>query len=741
MSNDNIDNETKEVIDSFVSEGFDLLEKADSKIINLDKSQNEEIVNTIFRLFHSLKGSAGYLNFENIKKVTHEAETLLDVFRKENKKPTQQQIDLLYQTSDFIKQLLESVEKRLTDRGFEEETTIMVNDINECIANLKDEIEEGLSVKEFKDNKLETENLVTNEMIENFISESIDLIDSVEHKIISFEDEPANKDIILDIYRNIHTFKGNSGFFGYEDLEEISMRLENVFDDLRNNKITINHNLISSFLKEVDTIRNRLIEISIKFLNKGLNFTKKIKDEKKEISKYPKKIGEILVEIGEATKEVIDEAIDLQTKPIGEILIETGKVSKDAVDKALDIQKITNQAMTSTSQAIQRKDVRVDMTKLDKLFDLVGEIITAGSMVTNNPDLKGLKLDNFAKSVNIFNKITRELQEVTTTIRMIPLEGLFTKMVRLVRDLSRKFNKKINFSVYGQETEMDRNVIEEISDPLVHLLRNSIDHGIESDELRKHRGKEEAGNIELGAKYEGNEVWIIIKDDGAGLDRDKIIKKAIEKNLLIKEESDKLSNDEVWKIIFEPGFSTSDKITEISGRGVGMDVVRKNIEKLRGKIDIKTEKYRGTTIILRIPLTLAILEGVTFKVGNNFYSIPTVDILEFFKAKDNQIVVTEGNNLLLKLRNEILPVIKLHEIFKINTDIKNITDGIILVIQANDKKVCLLIDEIIGSQQLVIKSLSGYLGDINGISGCSIMGNGDVSLIIDTHGLISLFVE
>jgi two-component system, chemotaxis family, sensor kinase CheA len=757
VKQNNIDNETKEVIDSFVSEGFDLLDKAESKIINIDEDKNEEVVNTIFRMFHSIKGSAGYLNFENIKKVTHEAETLLDLFRKEGRKPTQTEIDLLYQTCDFLRQLIDGVEKELTDQGFEEATQIIVNDITQCIVNVKAEVKGGVVRRSKKDifvekkieiNPLDSgheakqDSLITNEMVENYISESIDIIDRIEEKIINFEKNPTNKDLILDAYRNIHTFKGNSGFFGYKDLEDLSMKIEGVFENIRSGKIKINHYLITGFLKDIDTIRQKLADISVKILHKELKETKKtFQTFYKEDSGHKRKLGEILVEMGEVSSEVVEKTVETQNKPIGEILVESGNVTKETLNKALEIQKASAVYTGGvTSIGVQRKDVRVDTSKLDKLFDLVGELIIAGAMVSNNPELKGLKLEGFNKSVNFFNKITRELQEVTMSIRMIPLEGLFTKMIRLVRDLSRKSNKIINLLVYGEDTEMDRTVIEEISDPLVHILRNSIDHGIESEEDRLKKGKEKSGNIKLGAKYEGNEIWVIVEDDGAGLNREKIIKKGIEKGL-ISGDIEKISDDDIWKLIFEPGFSTAEKVTEISGRGVGMDVVRINLEKIRGKIDIKSEKGKGTTITLKIPLTLAIVEGVTIKVGESCFSIPTIDIIEFFKVNNNQITFTDNDNQLIKVRDEIIPAIKLYEAFNVKTNKRNLEDGVIIVVQSNNKKACLLIDEIIGSQQIVVKSLSDYIGSIKGVSGCSILGNGDVSLIIDTNGLIRRFID
>jgi two-component system chemotaxis sensor kinase CheA len=327
------------------------------------------------------------------------------------------------------------------------------------------------------------------------------------------------------------------------------------------------------------------------------------------------------------------------------------------------------------------------------------------------------------------------MQEITMSVRMIPLEGLFNKMRRLVRDLARKFGKKINLTVIGQETEMDRNVIEEIADPLVHIIRNAIDHGIEDGETRKDGGKDDTGTVSLSAKYEGNEIWISIKDDGAGLDRKRILAKAEERELL-KADAETLQDEEVWQFLFEPGFSTAAQVSEVSGRGVGMDVVKRNIESLRGKIDISSTLGGGTEIILKIPLTLAIIDGITLKVGNVLYAIPLGDILEFHKASDEQVTKTDARSEVLRLREEIIPVIKLHEFFQTQTEKIKVSDGILIITQGNGNKAALLVDEIEGYQQIVVKTLPTYLGSMRAISGCSIMGTGEVTLIIDTGSLL-----
>jgi two-component system chemotaxis sensor kinase CheA len=452
-------------------------------------------------------------------------------------------------------------------------------------------------------------------------------------------------------------------------------------------------------------------------------------------------LGEILVDMGAADAGAIQLALEIQEKPLGELLVESGAASRENVTKALEKQRSLEAKPAEPAGAeVQRKEIRVDTAKLDKLFDLVGELITAEAMVVNSPDLKGLKLDHFERAYSALNKISREIQETTMAIRMIPMDGLFHKMTRLVRDLTRKFGKPVDFRVSGQDTEMDKNVIEQISDPLVHILRNSIDHGLEFPAERKAAGKPEAGTVTLDARYEGSEIWVSIRDDGKGLNKEKILAKATERGLL-KVDPSTLEDKDIWAFIFEPGFSTAQVVSEVSGRGVGMDVVRKNLDRIRGAVDVRSVAGKETEFVLRIPLTMAIIEGITVRVGPNYYSIPLNDILEFFKARPDQITRTADGGELVSLRGEILPLAKLWQVFEIKGAMEKPEDGILLVVNAGGRKAGLLIDEVLGNQQIVIKPLSEFLGKVDGVSGCSILGDGTVSFIIDTGRLLSLVLE
>ena len=322
------------------------------------------------------------------------------------------------------------------------------------------------------------------------------------------------------------------------------------------------------------------------------------------------------------------------------------------------------------------------------------------------------------------------------SMRMIPLSGVFRKMVRLVRDVSMKENKKVDLEIIGEETEVDKTIIEQISDPLVHLIRNAVDHGVEAPAQRLAAGKPETGRVTLEAKHSAGEVWILIKDDGNGINRDKLLKKAIERGIA-NEDAYGWKDEDVYKLVFEPGLSTAAQVSSISGRGVGMDVVKRNIEKLRGRIDIRSTPGAGTIFILRIPLTLAIIDGMIVQVGDIKYAIPITSINESLRPAENQITVTPEGLELLNVRHQLLPVIRLHEVYKVKHARTRLTEGILIVVEHDLKKYCLFVDEMVGQHQIVIKGLPEYFGRIRGVSGFAILGDGEISTILDIAGLVS----
>jgi two-component system chemotaxis sensor kinase CheA len=372
-------------------------------------------------------------------------------------------------------------------------------------------------------------------------------------------------------------------------------------------------------------------------------------------------------------------------------------------------------------------------------MDLVGEMVIAEAMVIQNPDLRGLALGNFTKAARQLNKITTDIQDMVMSIRMVPLSATFTKMHRIVRDMCKKLDKEVHLEILGEETEVDKNIIEHISDPLMHLVRNSIDHGIESPEERLAKGKAKIGTITLEAKNAGSDVLIIVKDDGKGLNKEKILKKARENNLLFKNEED-MTDKEIFNLILLPGFSTKETVTEFSGRGVGMDVVTKNIEAVGGSLSVDSVAGKGTVITLKIPLTLAIIDGMNIKVGKARYTIPTISIKESFRPKEGDIITDPDGNEMIMVRGQCYLIRRLHEVYKVKTDITKFTDGIIIMVEQDEKTVCVFADELLGQQQVVVKALPQYIQNLKktrGLAGCTLLGDGSISLILDVTRMFS----
>jgi two-component system chemotaxis sensor kinase CheA len=388
-----------------------------------------------------------------------------------------------------------------------------------------------------------------------------------------------------------------------------------------------------------------------------------------------------------------------------------------------------------TNNGKQQSIISVNTSKLDMLLDLVGEIVISEAMVTKNPDLNGLQLDNFNKASRQLTKLTNELQDVVMSIRMVPVSITFHKRNRIVRDMSKKLNKEVELKIIGEETEVDKNIIDHISDPLMHLVRNALDHGIESNEERVALGKPTVGQITLEAKNAGGDVFIIVRDDGQGLDRHKIYDKAKLKGLTTKSESE-LSDKEIFSYILLPGFSTNERVTEYSGRGVGMDVVKRNIDSIGGTISIESKLGQGCEISIKIPLTLAIIDGLEVAVGRAKYTIPINSIRESFKPKENEVIEDSDGNEMIMIRGEAYPIYRLHRLFNIETKITSSSDGIMVMVEDNTKAACVFVDSLIGEQQVVVKALPNYIKKAKGVAGCTILGDGDISLILDVSGVL-----
>lgn len=387
--------------------------------------------------------------------------------------------------------------------------------------------------------------------------------------------------------------------------------------------------------------------------------------------------------------------------------------------------------------------ISVQVTKLDKLMNLVGELVISESMVVENPDLKGLELSSFQREAMQLHKIINEMQELVMSMRLMPLATTFQKTNRIVRDMSRKLGKDVKLNIIGEETEVDKNIIEHLSDPLLHLVRNCIDHGIESGEERVAAGKPEAGTVTLEAYNSGSYVYIIVSDDGRGLNKDKILDKAIRNNLL-KKSPDNMTDREIYSLIFLPGFSTNEAVTEYSGRGVGMDVVMQSITSIGGNVSVDSTPGKGTSVIMKIPLTVAIIEGMNISVGDRRFTIPISSIRESFKPDMKNVIKDVDGNEMIMVRGECYAIVRLHKVWGIETDVTDLSDGILVMVEQDDKRRCVFADSLIGQQQVVVKTMPELIKRsklAEGIAGCTLLGDGGISLIFDMNWLVNFEIK
>jgi two-component system chemotaxis sensor kinase CheA len=760
-----IDSDQIEIIQEFVTESRDMIEQLEPAIIELGHNSDPETMNAIFRLFHSMKGSAGFLEFDHITRVAHAAENLLDLIRNDEIDLVPDHVTLLCCACDFAKEALDLVDSDYSDEPMSAAADEMSEKLQQAIeaaqqgnaaapaepaVEITDEAssESGttpsapdpasaqLSADPFESYDL-PELEITDEMRLSFVQEGNELLQTAEQGLLVWSENPDDIESIGEIFRQVHSFKGNCGFFGYSQLEILSHEVENILDRVKSGSKLAVDNPAEQLLAALDLLQQAVNDIAdgkvavIEGLDQQIEQLKLL---------VPPLLGEFLVEEGVEEKAVV-QAVETQKKPVGEILVDQGNASPSQVDNALKKQqeklnkaKQETKPPARTKTPAKRQDIRVDLSKLDSLINLIGELVIAENMLIHNPDLVGMELENFNKAGQHMSKLVRELQEMAMTIRMIPVSGLFRRMIRLVHDISIKAGKKVDLELIGEETEIDKTVIETITDPLVHLLRNSLDHGLETPDERTASGKEEKGTIRLQARHEEGEVWVTVKDDGRGLNRDKILEKALSKGLVEGDGAD-LSDKAIYNMIFAPGFSTAAQVTDISGRGVGMDVVKRNLEKIKGKIDVSSTPGQGTRIDLRIPLTLAIIDGMLVRVGTTTCIVPTLSILEAFRPTMEQMTITPEGDELVRVRENFFPVIRLHEILEKEPDSKELPDGILIVLENQDTRFCLFVDEIVGQQQTVIKGLSEFIGNVAGVSGCTILGDGGVSLILDIGSL------
>ena len=580
------------------------------------------------------------------------------------------------------------------------------------------------------------------EILSGFVMESLESLEAVEVSMMDLEQDPGDIETINSIFRAFHTIKGVSAFLDLDRINKLAHRSENLLDKARSGEIGIDTTVIDICLESVDLLK-KLIEGVQQGMENGValdiglditslvNRIDEIQVEEDQVGDKP--VGEILVQKGEITSEELAKDLERQKeepdKKIGRILVEEKSVEAKSVVAALRDQKKTGKRHIDLQ-------VKVDTKKLDNLVDLTGELVIAQSMLRQNQLVLSIRDQKLMHNLGQLNQITSGLQTTAMSMRMVPIKSTFQKMVRLVRDLAKNSGKQVQLKMFGEDTEIDRNVVDELYEPMVHMIRNSVDHGIGTPEERRKAGKRESGEVHLRAYHQGGNIIVEISDDGRGLNKEKIIEKAKAKNLITDES--KISDSEIYNLIFHPGFSTAKQVTDVSGRGVGMDVVKKAIEKLRGKVEINSSTGSGSTFIIKLPLTLAIIEGMLVRVGKEKYVIPALSILESVRPTKEQYSTVEGKGEMILTRGKLIPLIRLNRIFDAECDHNNPWEALVMVVEQNGNQIGLLLDELLGKEEVVIKSLGETLKDTPGIAGGAIMGDGRVGLILDMAGIWDL---
>jgi len=673
------------MLDMFIFETSQLIEQLEQNIISSEKEScfSRVAINEIFRIMHTIKGSSAMMLFNNISTLAHSIEDLFYFLREENPQDIDFSTlcDLVLEGVDFIKVEIEKI-KNGDDADSDASTLITAN--KDFLLRLKQ--------LNFPSDATETKSPMSSDTQQICISQnngSTTRSANVFKAVVRFDEGCQMENVRA--FSIIHNLK--------DITNEIRYIPENIIDS--NTSQIIQNDGFIVYLKT---------DCSYEEIHQFFMQTAFIKDLKLDQLDNNEQFGQF------------EGSVKIQESK-GQGYKEQG--NKGQTEKELQV--------ASAEQSI----ISVNVAKLDKLMDLTGEMVIAEAMVTQNSDLKGLELDNFQKAARQLRKITNEMQDVVMAIRMVPLSATFQKMHRIVRDMSKKLKKEVELKIIGEETEVDKNIIEHISDPLMHLVRNSIDHGLESLEDRRAAGKPLTGTVTLEAKNAGSDVLVIVRDDGKGLNKEKILVKARDNGLLHKPESE-MTDREVYNLILLPGFSTKESITEFSGRGVGMDVVTKNIEAVGGSVSVDSVDGVGTTVIMKIPITLAIIDGMNISVGNSRYTIPTTSIRESFRPKEADIIRDPDNNEMIMVRGQCYPLLRLHEIFDVKTDITRFTDGILVMVEQDDKTVCIFADKLLGQQQVVVKALPNYIRNgrkIGGLAGCTLLGDGSISLILDIAGL------
>lgn len=721
----------QEMLQEFLIEAKELLEELDNNFVILEsKPDDSDLINEIFRAVHTIKGGAGMVGNEKLQTVAHRMEDILNKIRKGETTLSSDIIDPLLSGLDVLKQITDCLDQgedvskidisvvKLLEDAYKKMSKASKNKSDPEVLSEKDKsaIDEKAAKLAAEADQEQSEFEVDmfgeemEELVESFTIETEEILDTVDLDLIELEHNPDDDETLNSIFRGLHTIKGTSSFLGLDLITNLSHNAEDVLNDLRKNVLTVNSEIMDVLLATVD-------------------FLKVLMDDVRDKNLVDRDIIPLISQL---------KAFRGESDPD-----KKSNVNKE-VSKSKDETNNKEIAKKRSSRRVVDATIRVDVERLDSLMNLVSELVLRRNslmQISNKLDKEAEdseSMEDLTSTAGHISYLTTELQFAVMQTRMLPIGKVFNKFARIVRDLSRDFNKKIELTIEGAETELDKSLVEEINDPLVHLIRNSVDHGIESPEERIAAGKDEVGKVKLYASQEGNNIIIGIEDDGNGLDVNKLKAAAVDKGVISEAEAERMSEKEAFNIIFAPGFSTAEKVTNVSGRGVGMDVVKTNIAKLNGMIDIKSVLGKGTKITIKLPLTLAIIQGLLVEVNEEVYVIPLSSVLETSRVNVKDISYMNQREA-IRLRDSILPLVRLDALFgipKLNDEEE--THVYVVVVGLAEDKLGIVVSKMLGQEEVVIKSLGEDLGQTPGVSGATIMGDGRVRMILEIRELFEL---
>ncbi len=714
---------TDGMLDMYLFENGQLLEQLQETVLEQKDAEcfDEDSINEIFRTMHTIKGSSGIMMFDDITAVSHKLEDVFYYLRESHPEnvPHLDLVEHVLAVEDFISNEMEKIRNGDPVDG---DASAIIADLDKFL----NEIKNG-AAQEGEDPPPEN----VHEEPKQFYIAPVATSASRFYKIyITFYPETEMSNV--HAYKTVYALKeiAEDLLYSPEDIISDEASAQTILED--GFRILLQAQCTEEEIRELIGIGYDIEKVDIyeckaeEFLQ-GFDFGEQepmVIDLESSVEDIENKAEE---KAAQETKDEEPKAPEKKKIAPGDFVIkskEPGRPKKLAKDRA---------------KAEKASFISVNVKKMDQLMDLIGELVISESVVLQNPDLKvpGLNLDRFNKAAAQLSKISTDLQDVIMSMRMVPLTNTFQKMNRIVFDVSRKLGKDIEFEMVGEHTEVDKNIIEHISDPLMHLVRNAVDHGIESNEERIDSGKAEKGKITLSAKTEAGKVWISVEDNGAGLDREKILAKARKQQLLDDSKADSSYTDkEVFQFITLPGFSTNEQVTEYSGRGVGMDVVVQNLQSIGGMLDIESTPGLGSIMSLKIPLTLAIVDGIVMETGNSSFVLETGVIKEFVRVKEEMMIYEPNGDEYIMIRGECYPVLRLGRWYGLEQYQESVEDGIMLILEVEEQRVCLFVDKLIGEQEIVVKPIPSYIKKVKGLSGCTQLGDGSIALILDAAGLM-----